>query len=117
MMRFGITYEQGDIVKVPFPFSDLSSIRKRPVLIISKNEDNKVVDDLITCGITSNLKNTKYSVEIDNEDLEKGKIPVKSRIKIDKLFTVKKSIIEKKIAKINQETLEKVIEEFCRLVK
>lgn len=110
-------YEQRDIVKVPFPFSDLSNIRKRPVLIISKNEDNKIVDDIITCGITSNLKNTKYSVEIDNKDLEKGKIPIKSRIKIDKLFTVKQSIVEKKIAKINQETFEKVREEFCNMIK
>jgi len=110
-------YEQGDIVKVPFPFSDLSNIRKRPVLILSKNKDNEIVDDVITCGITSNLKNTKYSIEIDNKDLEKGKIPIKSRIKIDKLFTLKQSIIEKKIAKVNQETFEKVREEFCNLVK
>ena len=116
MMKFGITYNQGEIVIVPFPFSDLSGIRKRSVLIISKNEDNIVFDDIITCGITSNIKNVKYSVEITNDNLEKGEIPVKSRIKVDKLFTLNQSIVKKKIAKIDKITLDKVKEEFCSLV-
>jgi len=109
-------YEQGEIVVVPFPFSDLSSIKQRPVLILSKNVDNKISDDIITCGITSNLKDVKYSVLIDNADLEKGEIPAKSRIKIDKLFTLDKNIIKKRVAKINKATLFKVKEEFSKLV-
>lgn len=109
-------YEQGEIIVVPFPFSDLSSIKQRPVLILSKNFDNNISDDVITCGITSNLKNTKYSILIDDKDLEKGEIPAKSRIKIDKLFTLDKNIIKKRIAKINKTTLSKVKEEFCKLI-
>lgn len=109
-------YEQGEIVVVPFPFSDLSSIKQRPVLILSKDTDNKISDDIITCGITSNLKDIKYSILIDNKDLEKGEIPAKSRIKIDKLFTLNKSIIKKKVAKINKTTLSKVKDEFFNLI-
>ncbi len=109
-------YEQGEIVIVPFPFSDLSNIKQRPVLILSKDSDNKNSDDVITCGITSNTKNTGYSVLINNKNLEKGIIPTESRIKIDKLFTLNKNIIKKKIAKINKTTLNKVKEEFCRLI-
>tara|TARA_Y100000310_G_scaffold328062_1_gene395483 strand:- start:26859 stop:27194 length:336 start_codon:yes stop_codon:yes gene_type:complete len=111
-----MTYEQGEIVIVPFPFSDLSNIKNRPVLVISKNQDNDSVEDIITCGITSHLKNTKYSLFIDNNDLEEGEIPSKSRIKIDKLFTIKKNIIQKKVAKINKETLKKVKKEFFKLI-
>jgi len=109
-------YEQGEIVIVPFPFSDLSSIKQRPVLILSKDTNNKISDDIITCGITSNLKDTKYSVLIDNNYLEKGEIPSKSRIKVDKLFTLDKNIVKKKIAKINKKTLLKVREKFLDLV-
>jgi mRNA interferase MazF len=49
-MTFGIKYEQGDIVVVPFPFTDLSEVKQRPVLILSKKNASLYV---ITCGITS----------------------------------------------------------------
>ena len=115
-MRFGIMYEQGEIVIVPFPFSDLSSFKQRPVLILSKSKDNAESEDIITCGITSNLKNAKYSVLIDNLDLESGNIPSKSRIKIDKLFTLDKRIIKKKVARINKQSFEKVKVQFSNLL-
>lgn len=109
-------FEQGEIVVVPFPFSDLSSVKNRPVLILSKNKDIIDSDDIITCGITSNLKNTRYFLLIENSNLENGAIPIKSRIKVDKLFTVDKNIIRKKGAKINYQTLNKVKMEFNSLV-
>ena len=59
-------YEQGEILIVPFPFSDLSSIKQRPVLVLSKDIDNTSSNDVITCGITSFLKDTKYSILIDD---------------------------------------------------
>lgn len=87
-MRFGIVNKQGGIAIVPFPFSDLSIVKQRPVLILSKTKDNEESDNLITCGITSNIKDTKHSVLIDNKNLNEGTIPRTSRIKVDKLFTL-----------------------------
>ena len=115
-MRFGIQFNQGDILIVPFPFSDLRGTKQRPVLVISKTEYNDNGDDIITCGLTSNLKDSEYSVLIDNNNLSEGEIPIKSRIKVDKLFTLEKSIVKKKIAKINKEIMEKVKKEFLDLV-
>ena len=109
-------YKQGEVVIVPFPFSDLSSIKQRPVLVLSKNSDNEIAEDAITCGITSNIKNSRYSVLFENKDLVEGIIPKPSRIKIDKLFTINQEIIKKKVARINKETFEKVKSEFVKLV-
>lgn len=109
-------YEQGEILIVPFPFSDLSSIKQRPVLILSKDIDIKSSEDIITCGITSNIKGSKYSILIDNNNLEDGEIPAQSRIKIDKLFTLNQQIIRKKVAKLNKETFDKVRSEFSNLI-
>ncbi len=109
-------YDQGEILIVPFPFSDLSSIKQRPVLVLSKTSDNKSTDDLITCGITSNLKDSRYSVLIEKTNLEKGQIPAKSRIKVDKLFTLDKNIVKKSVAKVNKETFNQVKHIFSTLV-
>ncbi len=105
-------FKQGDIVVVPFPFSDLSGIKKRPVLVLSK--DNRT--DLITCGMTSNLKERKNSILIDERHLDEGFIPAKSLIKIDKLFTLNKSIILKKVARVDKRIFNKVRRRFYRLV-
>ncbi|MEK6917509.1 MAG: type II toxin-antitoxin system PemK/MazF family toxin [Nanoarchaeota archaeon] len=115
-MKSGITYKQGEILIVPFPFSDLSSIKQRPVLVLSKNDYNDKYEDIVTCGITSNLKDPSFSVLIDNNSLDEGSVPVKSRIKADKLFTINKGVIRKKIGRINKETFLSVKKEFLTLV-
>lgn len=109
-------YQQGEIIIVPFPFSDLTNVKQRPVLVLSRNSDNASSEDVITCGITSNIKDSKYSVLIDNGDLIEGEIPRKSKIKIDKIFTISQKIIIKKVAKIDKESFEKVKLEFLKLI-
>ena len=115
-MKSGMMFNQGEIVIVPFPFSDLSSIKQRPVLVLSNDDYNNFTDDVITCGITSNIKDSGHSVLITNEDLELGSIPIESRIKVDKLFTLEKSIIKKKIAKVKSHVMEQVKEKFLKLI-
>ena len=109
-------YRQGEIVIVPFPFSDLSSIKQRPVLVLSKNNYNETAEDIITCGMTSNIKDSKYSVLIENKNLIEGKIPKLSRVKVDKLFTINQDVVKKKVGRINKETFERVKSEFVKLV-
>ena len=115
-MKSGIQFNQGDILIVPFPFSNLTGVRQRPVLVLSKISYLKECEDVITCGITSNLKDSKYSLLIDNSDLVEGNIPVKSRIKVDKLFTLEKKIVIKRIGRVKKEAFNKVRDEFFRLI-
>lgn len=115
-MKSGILFNQGDILIVPFPFSNLTGVRQRPVLVLSKSAYSKECEDVITCGITSNLKDSKYSILIDNSNLIEGNIPVKSRIKVDKLFTLEQSIVIKRMGRIDKRTFEKVRKEFFNLI-
>ncbi len=50
----GITYNQREIVLVPFPYSDLTTTKRRPVLIISNNDYNHNFQDVLVYVITSN---------------------------------------------------------------
>ena len=98
---------------MPFPFSDLSAIKQRPVIVLSKENNGA---DIITCGITSNLKDATHSIMIENNDLATGQIPATSRIKVDKLFTIEKSIVRKKIGRVNALTMQHVRTAFINLV-
>lgn len=113
MTTSGTRFEQGDILIVPFPFSDLSAIKQRPVLVLSKENTGP---DIITCGITSNLNDRERSVLIDETNLQSGGIPVKSRIKVDKLFTLESTIVRKRIAKLDEKTFAQAREQFLDLI-
>lgn len=115
-MRSGTLFNQGDILIVPFPFTDLSTVKQRPVLVISNDSYNQKTKDIIVCGITSNLKDADHSVLISNKDLSEGNIPKKSRIKVAKIFTLEKSIIKKRVAKVREGVLVKVKEEVRNLI-
>ncbi len=109
-------FEQGDIVVVPFPFTDLSATKQRPALVISITGYNDGKEDVITCAITSNLQNSDYSVLVSNNGLSEGTIPTESRIKVDKLFTISQSLVKKKVAKVRVELFTKVKAELQKLV-
>ncbi len=114
-MMSGTSFEQGEILLVPFPFTDLQAAKQRPVLVLSKSGANKLSADFVCCGITSNLQNASRSVLIDNGNLEYGHLPKPSRIKINVIFTLEKSSVIKNIGRLREETLKKVMEEFFKL--
>ena len=98
MMKFGTAiYSQGAIALVPFPFSNLSSAKVRPVLIIFNNRYNKKSADVVVRGITSNLKPARFSILLEQKDLQLGHLKCKSKIKVDALTALEKSIIIKTI--------------------
>jgi mRNA interferase MazF len=49
-----MTYNTWDIILVPFPFTNLRSVKKRPALIISPNSYNSD-KDVVILFITSNI--------------------------------------------------------------
>ena len=61
--------EQGDILLVPVPFTDLSSQKQRPVVVISNNRYNHNHQDVIVVAMTSNPEETEYSLAVVSSDL------------------------------------------------
>jgi mRNA interferase MazF len=57
-MQIMMTYNFGDILLVPFPFTNQSSIKKRPTVVISSNNYNSQKPDLIIMAITSQLNSS-----------------------------------------------------------
>ena len=111
--------KQRDIVFTPFPFTDTSSAKKRPVLVISNDNINLNTSNTNFVGlmITSKTRRGQYSIEFDSGDLEEGTLPKESEIRCDMIATLDKNIIIKKFGKINETTfscvrdsVEKVLE-------
>lgn len=82
---------KGDIVIIPFPFSDLSGAKRRPALVIADWGG----DDLVLCQITSKSKNDGFEVELNSTGFTTGSLPVVSNIRPNKIFTAARPTILK----------------------
>ena len=49
------TYSFGDVVLVPFPFTDQSATKKRPAVVVSSDAYNRARPDIILMAITGHL--------------------------------------------------------------
>ncbi|EOD01717.1 type II toxin-antitoxin system PemK/MazF family toxin [Caldisalinibacter kiritimatiensis] len=96
---------KGDIVVVPFPFSDLSQSKKRPALVLA----NVTGDDLILSQITSRNVYDKYSIKLLDSDFTQGELKKESNIRPNKIFTADENIILYKIAHLKEEKINEVI--------
>ncbi len=107
-------YEQGDIVLIPFPYSDLSENKQRPALIISNELINKT-EDRICCLITRNSR--KEDVVIKNEDFESGTLPFKSFVRPQRVFTIHQGIIKRKLCSINRNFHDTVVNTLHKYIR
>ena len=74
-------YKQREIVLVPFPYSDLSSTKRRPVLIVSNDDYNGKYSDVVVAVISSKIRpEDAYSIFLSNDDLDYGFLPEESAV-------------------------------------
>jgi mRNA interferase MazF len=98
--------EQRDLLLVPFPFSDQSQRKVRPVVVISNNNFNKYSEDILVTGVTSYAVKEKYTIKLTNKDLESGKLFTKCYVKVSNILKIDKNLIIKKIGKIKKDKLK-----------
>jgi mRNA interferase MazF len=103
-------YKRGDIVLVPFPFTDLSSSKRRPALVISPDAFNDQVADLVVAAITSQLTN-EHAVTIEQSDCVDGILPRVSVVKLAKVFTIHSTLVIKKLCALREEKQAQVLGE------
>ena len=103
-------YSFGDIVLLRFPFTDGQSFKRRPALVINDTSDG----DIVVCRITSQIYKTKFDVKVDN--LEKSGLKLPSVIRIHKIATLEKDMIEIVMGKIDDSTKGIVEQKFKKLI-
>jgi mRNA interferase MazF len=99
---------QGDIVLIPIPFTDLSSQKRRPVIVISNDEYNRTSPDVVVVAMTSNPTSSRYSFVISAADLAQGALNRPGTVRADKVYTLEKSLIVKTFGRVNERTMDRI---------
>lgn len=97
------TYEQYDVVKVPFPFSDSAANKVRPALVLSSAKHfNAKIGHSIMAMITT-LKPNKglWPADVIIEDLSAAGLPVASIVRF-KIFTLDHQLIIDRLGSLSK---------------
>lgn len=106
------SFTSGEIVLVLFPFSDLSSAKLRPAVVIAEINSQ----DWLLCQITSNHYSDPGAIMIDTSGLIKGSLQRISYVRPYKLFTANNKIIKSSIGQLEKGTFEKIIKALNELL-
>ena len=104
---------KGDVVVVPFPFSDLSRAKRRPCLVIA----NLQGADVILCQITSQNSTDINAISLTNNDFISGGLNRHSFIRPNRLFTADQNIILYKAGQLKTEKTNQVITRIISIIR
>jgi mRNA interferase MazF len=103
---------KGDIVVLPFPFSDLSQSKKRPALVVAPLQG----DDVILCQITTIVHSDLYAFLLEEKDFVSGSLKQPSYIRPNRLFTCDIRIIIKRVGSVHQNKIKEIIKKITMII-
>ena len=106
-------FVKGSVIVIPFPFSDLSEVKRRPALVLA----DLAGDDILLCQITSRYSDEKHVVSLKTTDFKTGSLPINSYIRHTRIFTADKNIMLKTVGIVSDEIINKTINNIINLLK
>lgn len=107
-----MAYQFGDVVLVPFPFTDQSATKQRPGVVVSSLAYHRVRRDLILMPITSQLRGSGEFGEVILEDWKSAGLLKPSAVK-PVLATFERALVRKTLGRLStrdQQRLRECIE-------
>jgi mRNA interferase MazF len=96
------TFTAGQIVVLPFPFSDLSQQKLRPALLLADAGRG----DWIACQITSNPYADSRAITLTDNEFAEGGLARVSYLRPGKLFTCHESLPINTVGRLSQTALQ-----------
>lgn len=106
-------FVKGDVVVVPFPFTDLTQAKRRPALVLAELEG----EDLILCQITNQQVRDIYAITLEETDFEIGSLRQRSNIRPNRLFTADRHIVLYRVRRLKKEKINEVIEKVVEILR
>jgi mRNA interferase MazF len=103
----------GQVVLVPFPFSDLSRTKMRPAIVLAGTGR----DDWILCQVTSNPYGDERAIVLVDKDFQGGSLRVTSYARPGKLFTANASLVAETVGNLKKATVKKLIDGVVEILR
>ena len=97
---------------VPFPFTDLRSAKKRPVLLLA---DPDGYGDFLAVAVTSRPHHSN-AIVIRDQDISRGALPATSWVRTDRVITLNAVLVSKVFGSASSLFVECVVRGVCSRV-
>ena len=101
------TYEFGDVVLVPFPFTDQKTTKKRPAVVVSSDTYNRKQLDLILMAVTGHHMLSGSVGEVSITEWDKAGL-IKPSIVKPIFTTIEKKLVVRKLGQLEQDDKQKL---------
>ncbi len=100
--------QPGEIWLVRFPFSDLTSAKLRPALILAVHRDEVIILGIFSKIPTGKLQNSWVLIQDSNAQFSQTGLKKTSLIRADKIATVSTSVFQRKLGDLSTGLLVEV---------
>ena len=101
--------ERGDLLLIPFPFTDLSAAKRRPVLALTGVDS---YGDFIALPVTSRPQ-IEHGLALAAGDLVSGSLPAASWIRTNRIVTLNARLVIKTIGRTSERVVAAAVARFC----
>lgn len=106
-------FDKFSVVVVPFPFTDQTTNKKRPALVLSGTEFNIEVSHSVLAMITS-AKNSNWLFDVTISDLNSAGLSSASIVRM-KLFTLDNRLIIRQVGNLTDTDRKAVVSAYTKL--
>jgi mRNA interferase MazF len=103
----------GEVVLVPFPFSDLSAAKVRPAIVLA----GVGLGDWILCQVTSNPYGDPHAVPLAASDFASGGLNVASFARPGKLFTANLTLMVRSVGRLKGPPCQQLLDVIVNLIR
>lgn len=97
-----LSYSFGEVLLLAFPFSDAAGVKRRPALVLLDIGDS----DVLVARITGQLTQTQFDIEL--QEWQQAGLRLPSVIRLHKLATLEKQLVERSLGKLSEPDLQQV---------
>jgi mRNA interferase MazF len=98
---------KGDIILVPFPFTDLSETKLRPAIVLWVDEQGQ---DITLCFISSQsidrITSDEFVILPSDPDFAQTGLKTASKVRVSRVVTLEKVLLQRRLGQIGSQHLQ-----------
>jgi len=99
---------RGDIVLISFPFTDLSTQKVRPALIVARITGDDLVAAFVTSSASPGVSPAVCTLDKTNSEFAQTGLRTASAVRLDKLATLQRRLVMRRLGRIGPQTTSAV---------